>query len=121
MCLWQALRKSFSNRHRLKIDTSACQDFDFGKASNLAAVQPLEGDILAFDFESAIASAYRGFVFWDTHGFDVVSVVRVFGDMERFRQAFRFRNNSRQSKNSKATMAIFRKGSFGHINLRRSA
>jgi hypothetical protein len=43
--------------------------------SILAALEPLECDILAYDFESAIASAQRVFVFWDAHGYDVAQAI----------------------------------------------
>jgi hypothetical protein len=43
--------------------------------SILAAVEPLESDILAYDFEPAIASAQRVFIFWDAHGYEVAHAI----------------------------------------------
>jgi hypothetical protein len=41
----------------------------------LNAVEAIEGDILAYDFEPTIASAQRIFVFWDAHGYDVAHAI----------------------------------------------
>lgn len=41
----------------------------------LAAVETLECDILAYDFEPTIASAERVFIFWDAHGYDVAHAI----------------------------------------------
>ena len=43
--------------------------------SMLAAVEPLECNILAYDFEPTIASAQRVFIFWDAHGYDVAHAI----------------------------------------------
>ena len=43
--------------------------------SLLEAITPLEADILKYDFEPAITSAKRIFIFWDVHGYDVAQVI----------------------------------------------
>jgi hypothetical protein len=43
--------------------------------SILAAVEPIEADILAYDFEPTITSAQRVFIFWDAHGYDVAHAI----------------------------------------------